>query len=153
MQANRRTVIATLALAPLAPLLPFTACAASGAGDQSRGAPSMYGLIGKMKTQPGQRDALAAILLQATRAMPGCLSYIVAADATDADALWITEVWRTADDHKASLGLPAVKAALVAGRPLIAGFGERFETRPMGGVGDVGDVGSAGDALPAAPAA
>ena len=95
----------------------------------------MYGLIGKIKTKPGQRDAFAALLVQATQAMPGCLSYVVAADAADADALWITEVWDNAEHHKASLELPAVKAAFVAGRPMIAGFGERFETQPIGGFG------------------
>ncbi len=95
----------------------------------------MYGLIGKINTKPCQRDALAAILLKGTRAMPGCLSYIVANDPTTADALWITEVWDSADSHKASLALPAVKEALTAGRPLIVGFGERFETIPLGGMG------------------
>ena len=95
----------------------------------------MYGLIGKIKTHPGQRDALASILLQATQNMPGCLSYIVAADPGNDDALWITEIWDSAESHQASLHLPAVKAALVAGRPLIAGFGERFETHPVGGFG------------------
>lgn len=95
----------------------------------------MYGLIGKMKTQPGKRDALAAILLQATQAMPGCLSYVIAHDPLDADALWITEVWQSAQEHKASLGLPAIQAALTDGRPMIAGFGERFETQPVGGYG------------------
>lgn len=95
----------------------------------------MYGLIGKMKTQPGQRDALAAILLGATQAMPGCLSYVIANDPGDADALWVTEIWDSAQSHKASLGLPQIQAALSAGRPLIAGFGERFETTPIGGFG------------------
>lgn len=95
----------------------------------------MFGLIGKLKSQPGQRDALATILLNATKSMPGCLSYLVANDASDGDALWITEVWHSAEHHKASLQLPDVQAAMVAGRPLIAGFGERFETIPLGGVG------------------
>ena len=95
----------------------------------------MYGVIGKIKTKPGQRDSLAAILLQATRSMPGCLSYVVASDPKDVDGLWITEVWDSAGSHKASLDLPAVKAALQAGRPLISGFGERFETNPIGGFG------------------
>lgn len=67
--------------------------------------------------------------------MPGCLSYIVAIDPTDADALWITEVWDSPASHKASLELPMVKEALSAGRPLILGFGERFETNPLGGFG------------------
>jgi quinol monooxygenase YgiN len=95
----------------------------------------MYGLIGKIKAQPGQRDALAAILLDATDAMPGCLSYVIAIDPKDPDALWITEVWDNQASHKASLALPSVKEAISKGRPLIAGFGERFETSPLGGHG------------------
>ena len=43
----------------------------------------MYGLIGKMNAVPGQRDALAAILLDGTQAMPGCLSYVIARDPAD----------------------------------------------------------------------
>ena len=95
----------------------------------------MYGLIGRMRAVPGQRDALAAILLEGTGAMPGCLSYIVAKDPADADALWITEVWDSQDSHRASLQLPAVQAAIARGRPLIAGFDSQTETEPLGGVG------------------
>lgn len=95
----------------------------------------MYGLIGKMKAAPGQRDALIAILLEGLNNMPGCLSYIVAHDPADADAIWITEAWDSKANHQASLSLPSVKAAIAKGRPLIAGFGERFETMPVGGQG------------------
>lgn len=95
----------------------------------------MYGLIGKITAVAGQRDALAAILLEGTRAMPGCLSYIVAADPADPDALWITEVWDSKASHEASLELPAVQAAIAKGRPLIAGFSNRVETVPLGGHG------------------
>jgi len=95
----------------------------------------MYGLIGKMLTTPGQRDALAAILLEGTGEMPGCLSYVVAADPEDPDGLWVTEVWDSRESHRASLSLPAVQAAIARGRPLIAGFGERRETVPLGGYG------------------
>jgi len=95
----------------------------------------MYGLIGKMLAQPGRRDALVEALLGGTGSMPGCLSYVIAKDDTDPDALWITEVWASREDHAASLQLPEVKAAIATGRPLIAGFGERFETEPVGGTG------------------
>lgn len=95
----------------------------------------MYGLIGKMTAHPGQRDALQAILLEGTAAMPGCLSYIVAQDPGEADALWITEVWEDEHSHQASLALPAVRDAIARGRPLIAGFSNRTETRPVGGTG------------------
>ncbi|MBX3476191.1 MAG: antibiotic biosynthesis monooxygenase [Brevundimonas sp.] len=95
----------------------------------------MYGLIGRMKALPGHRADLAAILLEGTGAMPGCLSYIVAEDTVDADALWITEVWDSADSHRASLSLPAVRDAIARGRPLIVGFDSQTETRPLGGAG------------------
>lgn len=134
----RRTLEGALALSPLAALPALGANAGAeraGTTNKDQGEKSMYGLIGKMKTHPGKRDALAAILLEATQAMPGCLSYVIANDPQDADALWITEIWASAEEHKASLGLPAIKAALLAGRPLIAGFGERFETHPVGGFG------------------
>ena len=95
----------------------------------------MYGLIGKMTSTPGSREALTALLLEGTKAMPGCLSYVVAHDPADADAIWITEVWDSQAHHKASLSLPAVQAAIGKARPLIAGVGDRVETAPVGGVG------------------
>ncbi len=96
---------------------------------------SMYGLIGRMIAAPGKRDELASILLEGTGAMPGCLSYIIAADPTNPDALWITEAWDSKDSHAASLKLPSVQAAIAKGRPLIAGFDSRSETAPLGGHG------------------
>jgi quinol monooxygenase YgiN len=95
----------------------------------------MYGLIGKMRATPGQRDALLAILLEGTEAMPGCLSYVIAGDPADADAIWITEVWTDAASHAASLTLPAVQQAIAKARPLIAGFDSHIETAPVGGHG------------------
>jgi len=103
----------------------------------------MYGLIGKIRSVPGQRDVLASILIAGTTAMPGCLSYVVAADSADPDALWVTEVWESSDAHRASLSLPAVQQAIGKGKPLIASFGERFETRPIGGCGLVAAAKSA----------
>jgi len=95
----------------------------------------MYGLIGKMNAVAGQRDALAAFLLEGTQAMPGCLSYIIATDPADPDGLWITEVWDSQASHQASLALPAVQAVIQKARPLIAGFSNRVETVPIGGQG------------------
>ncbi len=95
----------------------------------------MFGLIGAIHAQPGTRDELAAILIEGVGGMPGCLSYVVALDPAEPDTLWVTEVWTDADAHRASLGLPPVQAAIARGRPLIAGFGQRFETNPVGGHG------------------
>lgn len=95
----------------------------------------MYGLIGKMLATPGQREALIEILASGLTEMPGCLSYIVARDPQDEDGIWITEVWDSQASHEASLSLPAVQEAIAKGRPLIAGFGQRIETEPVGGYG------------------
>lgn len=97
--------------------------------------PPMYGLIGKMTAQAGQGAALAQVLLEGVSGMPGCLSYVVAADPADADVLWITEVWDSAESHRASLSLPAVQAAIARGRPMIAGMETVAQTTPLGGHG------------------
>lgn len=95
----------------------------------------MYGLLGKMRANPGKRAELIAILLEGTEAMPGCKAYIVAEAVKEPDAIWITEVWDTAESHKASLQLPAVQAAIAKGRPLIAGFDSQVELNVAGGMG------------------
>jgi len=95
----------------------------------------MYGLIGRIRAVPGQRDALIEILVSGVAGMPGCLSYVVARDPSDPDALWVTEVWDSGASHRASLSLPAVKEAIARGRSLIAGFDQQIETEPVGGHG------------------
>ncbi len=95
----------------------------------------MYGLIGRMTAAEGQRDALIAILLDGIAAMPGCLSYIVAKDPGDAQAVWITEVWQTQASHAASLSLPSVRQAIARAKPLVAGFDKHVVTEPVGGHG------------------
>jgi quinol monooxygenase YgiN len=99
---------------------------------------SRYGLFGKFIAQPGQRDALAAVLLEAAEALrdaPGCEQYIVSVSESDADAVWVSEVWSSREAHAASLAREDVRALIGRGRPLIAGMGERFELTPLGGKG------------------
>ena len=95
----------------------------------------MYGSIGQLNAVPGQREALIEILLEGSHDMPGCLSYIIAREPSDANAIWITEVWDSQVSHEASLSLPSVQQAITRGRSLIAGFGERIVTEPVGGYG------------------
>ena len=95
----------------------------------------MYGLIGKLNVVPGQRETLIEILGEGIPDMPGCLSYIIAKDPNDANAIWITEIWDSPASHEASLSLPSVQQAIARGRPLIAGFGERIVTEPVVGHG------------------
>jgi quinol monooxygenase YgiN len=95
----------------------------------------MYGLIGKMISKPGQRDALLALLLRGAEDMPGCLSYIIARDTGDEDAVWITEVWEDEASHHESLQLPSVRDAIAEAMPLIASFEPGVVIDPVGGVG------------------
>ncbi len=127
MQIGRREFLAGAGVA-------ITGSGLFGAS-RTQGSGEMFGLIGKMMTVPGQRDAFVDILLQGTTTMPGCLSYVVAKDPADENALWITEVWKDKASHEASLALPSVKEAIAKGRAMIAGFGDRVVTTPVGGVG------------------
>lgn len=95
----------------------------------------MYGLIGRMLAVPGKREELLAIMLEGSAPMPGCRSYVIARDPASADGIWITEVWDSQDQHMASLNLANVQATIAKARPLIAGFDQRFETEPAGGIG------------------
>lgn len=124
---TRRSMLASTAATMMIAACPVVAA--------KREAHSMYGLIGSFKAQPGQRDALLAILLENAGALPGCLSYVVAEDPVEPDTIWITEVWDRADSHQSSLALPAVQDAIARARPLLAGFGQHTQTRPVGGHG------------------
>jgi len=99
------------------------------------GETTMYGLIGSFKAAKGKRADLIELLLTDVGEMPGCYSYVVAEDPKDEDTIWITEVWESAEAHKASLNIPAVKCAIEKAMPMIASFGEHRETNVIGGHG------------------
>ncbi|MEP0376297.1 antibiotic biosynthesis monooxygenase family protein [Parasphingorhabdus sp.] len=92
-----------------------------------------YGIIGQMKVAAGKRDELVAILAKGTCNMPGNIAYIISLDQADEGAIWITEYWESKDAHTASLQLASVQAAIATGRPMIKGFGHRFEVAAVAG--------------------
>ncbi len=61
---------------------------------------NMYGLINKIVAVPKRRDDLIAILKESSNAMPGCLSYVIAEDASDENGIWITEIWDSEESHR-----------------------------------------------------
>ena len=108
----------------------------TGAAVAIPGDKTMYGLISKITAQSGRRDDLIKILLDGViGALPGCTNYVVATDPSDANSIWVTEVWQSRQAHAASLSVPAVAEALNKGRPLIASYSRIAETRPVGGMG------------------
>jgi quinol monooxygenase YgiN len=92
---------------------------------------------GYFKAQPGQGEALAAILLEAAdalRADDSCLLYVVSR-GEDADTIWVSEAWKDREAHDASLRAPGVPEMIARARPLIAGMDGRAEFTPLGGKG------------------
>ena len=94
----------------------------------------MYGMISKITAAPGKRDQVIQTLGDATVSMPGCKGYVIAKDAADENAIWVTEFWDTQSSHDASLKLPRVQKSMTDARPLITGFERIAVTEPVRGV-------------------
>jgi quinol monooxygenase YgiN len=94
----------------------------------------MYGMIVKITAVAGKRAALTDTV-GGLGEMNGCLSYVVSDDAQDENAIWITEVWDSESNHRASLSLPSVQRSISAAKPMIAGFEKIAVTRPVRGIG------------------
>ncbi len=101
----------------------------------SHGEQRMYGLIVKLTVVPGTRQKMVAILKVSAANMPGCLSYVVAEDSSDPNALWVTEVWDSEASHTASLSLPAVKNAIPQSKAIVTKFEKIAVTTPVWGAG------------------
>ena len=97
-----------------------------------------YGLVGKFTAQPGHRDQLRDLLLEAARLLeadPGCLQYLVATSPGHDHGVWVTELWTDRAAHAASLEPEEVRAVIQRARPLIAGMSDRTELDVHGGKG------------------
>jgi len=97
----------------------------------------VYGYIVSMRTRPGKREEVVVLLLRSLDDLPaaGCLSYVVSECTDDADRIWVSEVWASAEHHAASLQLPETRAAIATVMPLLTGEFTRQETRVVGGLG------------------
>lgn len=98
----------------------------------------MYGLFGKMRARPGQRETLLGHLLRGAaelNALDGCYLYVVSRAPDDPDGIWVYEVWRSEVDHRASLEHPAIQSLIASARPIIAEMPVRIEVTPVGGKG------------------
>jgi len=99
---------------------------------------SKFALYGKVMAQPGQRDPLVELLLEAAETLgdlPECELYIVNTAPDEPDAIWVTELWASEEAHARSLERDDVRALIQRGRPLIAGMGEQVRLTPVGGKG------------------
>jgi quinol monooxygenase YgiN len=97
-----------------------------------------FGMHVRFTAQPGQGDALAAILLEAADALGAvgaCRLYVISRSPDDLDTVWVTEAWTDAEAHAASLQDEATRALIARAMPLIAGRPEATRLLPAGGKG------------------
>lgn len=96
-----------------------------------------FGMFAKITPEEGKRDELAEILLEAANAMDTldeCDLYVVSVSQEE-NAIWVTEVWKDTEAHKASLSIEAIRTLIQRGRPLIVAM-ETIQTfTPLGGKG------------------
>ncbi|GAA0496550.1 antibiotic biosynthesis monooxygenase [Paractinoplanes deccanensis] len=99
-----------------------------------------YGYIASMKTQPGRRDEVIAILTSGADGLKsaGCELYVVSAAVDDEVTIWVTEVWQSKKHHDDSLHLPETRAAIAQAMPMLAGDFFSQETEVIGGLGVTG---------------
>ena len=79
--------------------------------------------VGTLGVVAGKRDELVAHLIRRNDALReiGCLAYEVGVSDDAPDTVFVVELWRSQDAHKASLSLPQVQEAIAAARPLLTG--------------------------------
>lgn len=79
--------------------------------------------VGRLGVLPGKRDELVALLTAPTDelAAAGCLLYEVGTNDEEPDAVFVAELWISAEAHRASLEIPCVQAAIAKARPLLSG--------------------------------
>jgi quinol monooxygenase YgiN len=98
-----------------------------------------YGLHGKLTATTGSGDKLAAILLAASELVStakGCHVYLVSKDNSDPEAVWVTEVWDSKEDHDNSLSIGGVRELISQALPLLHGKPEKGqELEILGGAG------------------
>ncbi|MBD2867353.1 putative quinol monooxygenase [Paenibacillus arenilitoris] len=97
-----------------------------------------FTMYGKLTAQPGKRDELVQILLEAAEGLrdyEGCLLYIVNVSDEEPDAVWVTELWTNAEAHAASLKNEAAMEQIKRARPIIASVDNPIRLRPVGGKG------------------
>lgn len=98
-----------------------------------------YALHGKLIATNGNRNNLANILIEASKLVStakGCHLYIISKDKSDDNAVWITEIWDSIEDHDNSLNIQGVKDLISQAMPILAGKPEKGqELEILGGIG------------------
>lgn len=96
-----------------------------------------YGYWGTMRTQPGRRDEVIAILLSGSEGLraAGCRLYVVGVSPDDPEKIGVNEVWDSKRAHDDSLQLPETRAAIGRAMPMLTGEFTSQELTVVGGLG------------------
>lgn len=98
-----------------------------------------YGLHGKLKASEGNGEQLAALLIEAAKLVSsakGCHLYVVSKDELEKDAVWVTEIWDSKEDHDNSLKVDSVRELIAKAMPLLDVRPEKGqELEVLGGYG------------------
>lgn len=98
-----------------------------------------YLLHGKLTAKEGQGEKLASILLEASKLVStaqGCVLYVVGKDKNDHNAVWVTEIWDSKEDHDGSLKVEGVRELIAQAIPILDGPPQRGqELELLGGTG------------------
>ncbi len=100
---------------------------------------SKYLLHGKLTAKEGHRDTLANILLEASRLVStakGCRLYIIGKEENDTNAVYVTEIWDSKEDHDNALKVEGVRELIGKAIPILDGQpakGQELEV--VGGAG------------------
>lgn len=96
-----------------------------------------YLLHGKLITQ--QPEELAAILSDASRLVStakGCHLYVISLDVAEPEAVFITEIWDSKEEHDQSLNIEGVRELIMKAMPLLSTQPTKGqELRIIGGTG------------------
>lgn len=68
-------------------------------------------------------------------ALAGCELYIINTSPSEAESVWVTEVWRSQEENRAALSVEGAEELIGKVRSLLAGPPERVDVQPVGGKG------------------
>jgi mannose-6-phosphate isomerase-like protein (cupin superfamily)/quinol monooxygenase YgiN len=92
----------------------------------------------KFRAAAGRGDELAgtlAAVADGLRSVPACELYVINQDAADRDAVWVTELWSSAEGMNAALHAAGGEEDIDRVRALTDGAPELIELTPAGGAG------------------
>lgn len=81
-----------------------------------------YLLHGKLTAKVGHKDELVNILLEASKLVAtakGCQLYVIGTDENDTNAVYITEIWDSKEDHDNSLNVEGVRDLIMKAMPIL----------------------------------